>query len=298
VFKTLLTHPSAAPILKDVLSNCLELDIESASVENIEPPLPRIGKKSESFHAACEFNGGSHAVVEMQAKAMAGDTMESAIREIKYNAVHNISVLHSSRKGKDENRGKHIRTFKLLISGDTVFPDRKGFVNQFSWWDPDGYLLGDDEAIVFVELGKLNEAMKKPVEMMDGKEKWSIFFAYGADPSKKELMGKLADSKVEIRMAINLLSEISKDDNERLLYRARRKFEMDLASQIITASEQSWSEGKLEEREAIAKKMIILGLDNSIIEQSTGFSTDEIYAIRSKPSPQTPLENHNSSPDA
>jgi hypothetical protein len=101
-------------------------------------------------------------------------------------------------------------------------------------------------------------------------------------------------------MDINLHDEISNDETERLHRRARRKFEMDLASQLIAVREQSWSEGKLaglleakleaeldgrlKARETIAKKMICLGLDYDIIEKSTGYSTDELNAMRSKPS--------------
>jgi predicted transposase/invertase (TIGR01784 family) len=325
VFKTLLTHPRATPILKDVLSIFLELDIETVIVRNVEPPISYIDEKRERFDVNCEFNGGSQAEVEMQAKAMAGDTMKNKHKDIKSRAIYNINDLHSSQDGMGVNFSKLKRTFQITICGYTIFHDKKKFINQFSWRDPEGYLLGDDETIVFVELSKLGEAMEKPVEMMSGKEKWSIFFAYGADPSKKELIGKLADSKEEIRMAINLLAEISKDENERLRYRARRKFEMDLASQIIAVTSESWSEGKaegilegkaegilegkaegilegeakcmLKEKEAIAKKLISLGFDNSIIEQSTGFSTDEINVIRSMPSPQMPMGNPNSSPD-
>ncbi|GHV53969.1 hypothetical protein FACS1894216_13000 [Synergistales bacterium] len=53
VFKTLLTHPEAGPVLRDVISAALEIPIRAAKVRNAELPISDISEKQERFDVNC-----------------------------------------------------------------------------------------------------------------------------------------------------------------------------------------------------------------------------------------------------
>lgn len=76
VFKALMTHPDAATVLPDLLSEFLGLRITSVELRNTEPPISDAFEKQERFDANCDFEdaeGKGQADVEMQAAAIAGE---------------------------------------------------------------------------------------------------------------------------------------------------------------------------------------------------------------------------------
>ena len=92
----------------------------------------------------------------------------------------------------------------------TVFPNRTEFVNSFSLrHDRDNELLSDAIQVFYVELSKLKDLLKKPVEAMADRphtlfpyttlfrskkpvntmadlEKWVLFFRYANDSQCRE----------------------------------------------------------------------------------------------------------------
>ena len=91
---------------------------------------------------------------------------------------------------------------------------------------------------IFVELTKLNNLIKKPVETMTGEEIGSLFFAYGSDPKHRELLNEIMKVRREIKMAAELLQSISKDEIERARFRSRRMFRMDMEHNFIAAGDE------------------------------------------------------------
>ena len=69
----------------------------------------------------------------------------------------------------------------------TVFPNRTEFVNSFSLrHDRDNELLSNAIQVFYVELSKLKELLKKPVNAMAELEKWALFFRYANDSQCRE----------------------------------------------------------------------------------------------------------------
>ena len=69
----------------------------------------------------------------------------------------------------------------------TVFPNRTEFVNSFSLrHDRDNELLSNAIQVFYVELSKLKELLKKPVNAMADLEKWALFFRYDKDRQCRE----------------------------------------------------------------------------------------------------------------
>jgi hypothetical protein len=59
-----------------------------------------------------------------------------------------------------------MRSYQITICGYTVFADKKEHINRFSFRDKNGYQLADSVGIVFVELTKLEDILRKPREQM------------------------------------------------------------------------------------------------------------------------------------
>ena len=126
----------------------------------------------------------------------------------------------------------------------TVFPNRPEFVNSFSLrHDEDNELLSDAIRIIYVELSKLQEIMKKSVADMTDLEKWAVFFQYASEQQARETVNEVIASKEALQMAGDLLMSISKDERERAVFRSRRMYQTDLASDLATAEDRGERRG-------------------------------------------------------
>ena len=151
------------------------------------------------------------------------------------------------------------------------FPEHEEFVRRFSLRDEDGVELSDAVGIIFVELTKLTEVMKRPIENLTGEELWALFLAIGSDPTQRELFNKMIAARREIGMAVELLQTISRDENERARFRARRKFQMDMEHGLIVAGD--------ERAIAIAKKLLKRNRPIDEIIEDTGLTRAEVEGL-------------------
>jgi predicted transposase/invertase (TIGR01784 family) len=276
VFKALLTHPNAKPVLMDLVSSTLALPVADVAVVGAEPPISHIDEKRERFDVSCRLDDGSQVDVEMQSVPMSGDSLASGHANIKARAIYNLCDLHSSQDGRGIAYSGLVRSFQVMFCGYTVFPEPVGFVRRFSFRDEGAVELIDTVGIVFVELTKLKEAAKKPVDEMAPLEMWGLFFAHASEDGYKGLIAEMTKARKEIKMATDLLASISKDDRERALYRSRKKFEMDLAHNHAVAREEGIAEGERIGRMENARRMKADGMDLALISKYTGLSIEDI----------------------
>jgi predicted transposase/invertase (TIGR01784 family) len=276
VFKTLLTHPDAKPILRDVVESFLRFPVVKVEVRNVEMPIADINEKRERFDVNCTVNDGSQLDVEMQSESISGDSAVTNHKIVKSRAIYHLCDLHSGQSGRSIRYDKLMRSFQMTFCGYSVFPERNGFVRRFSFRDEAGEELSDAVGIIFVELTRLGDVMKKPVDAMTGEELWSVFFAHGSDPKHKELLDKMIAARSEIKMARELLQTISRDEDERARFRARRKFQMDMEHSLIVARD----EGELSKAMAIAKNAINMNLATDMIVKLTGLTSEEVEGLR------------------
>ena len=273
MFRTLLTHPDAEPILRDIIESFLQFPVTKVEVKNVEMPISDIKEKRERFDVNCSINDGSQqADVEMQADAMKGDSQKTDHSIIKSRAIYNLCDLHSGQTGRGISYDKLMRSYQMMFCGYTVFPNRSGFVNRFSFRDENGDELLDIVGIIFIELSKLNTIINKPIKDMSSEEQWSMFFAYGGDLNYLDLMNGLEDVREEIKMARELLSTISKDENERARFRSRRMFQMDMEHDRAVTKDEAIKE--------VAKNMLKLNMAVELIAQVTGFTVAEVETLR------------------
>jgi predicted transposase/invertase (TIGR01784 family) len=111
---------------------------------------------------------------------------------------------------------------------------------------------------------------------MSDMEKWGLFFGYADNPRYKNLLRELITSKEEIRMATEVLTNISKDDRERARFRSRKMFLMDREHDLAVARK----EGRKEERIEVARNMLRRNRPINEIAEDTSLSRAEIEALR------------------
>lgn len=100
VFKTLLTHPEAKPVLRDVVESYLRFPVVNVEVKNTELPISNINEKHERFDVNCTIDDGSQLDLEMQAEAMKGDSFPTNHQIIKSRSIYYLTDLHSSQDGR------------------------------------------------------------------------------------------------------------------------------------------------------------------------------------------------------
>jgi predicted transposase/invertase (TIGR01784 family) len=246
IFKTLLTHPDTKPALIDLVAAVIGrevAEIEDVQILYNEPPTMDANEKNERLDVNCVLHDGTQVNVEMQGSQIEEPGVDGNENFLsKY--IYYLTDLHSSQKSKGVKYYKLARTYQVTFSTYTIFPERKDYITSSSMRTPEGELISDRINMVIIELSKLGEVLEKPVEAMSSIEMWSAFLGYASDPSRRRLINEMIERKEALGMASTVLMNISKDDHERAKFRSRRKFETDLASNILTATDRGRAEGE------------------------------------------------------
>jgi predicted transposase/invertase (TIGR01784 family) len=247
-------------------------------------PVSDAMEKQERFDVNCvvdrgeEGTGGEQVEVEMQANAMLGDSFETSHSNIKSRSILNLCDLHAKQRRRGIAYSDFMRSFQITLCDYTVFPASKDFLHQYRLRTAAGEELSDMITVIFVELTKLGEILKKPVKAMSGAEMWAVFFEYADQPRQDAVIKAIAGEKGEIMEAANILTSISRDEDECAKFRARRKFQQDVEHNRITSFRLGKEEGRQEEKYIIAKALLKT-MPIRDIADLTGLTPDEISAI-------------------
>ena len=251
IFKTLLTHPDAKQVLIDIASIITERKVVDAQVRDNEPPVMDIEEKAERFDVNCTVDNGDQINVEMHCT----ERVEIGKKRINFinKYAYYLTDFHSSQKSRGVEYSELIRSFQATFCIHTVFPKRKGFVHRFALRTSDGELLTDQINMVIIELSKLKDSMKKPVEKLTPFEKWSIFFKFAPNIVHRGLINDIIKNTKGIGMAASLLREISKDEHERARLRSQRMYESDRTSDLLASERKGKIRGRAEVFELLEK---------------------------------------------
>ena len=277
IFKTILTSPEAKPFLMKLIAGVTGRKIIDVTVHHNELPISDTQEKAERFDVNCKTDDGSQINLEMQASRMEEDR-GGEHKNLKGRSIYFLCDLHSSQPAKGQQRyDRLVRTYQVTFCSYTVFPNRVDYVNSFSMrHDEDGELLHDAIQTVIVELSKLEDVVKKPVETMTDLEKFSVFFEYAANPTYRDTVNKVIESEEVLTVASNLLMNISQDERERAIFRSRRKFQMDHASDIATAEDAGEKRKAIE----IARNLLNMNMPLDQIVTATGLTQNEVENLR------------------
>jgi predicted transposase/invertase (TIGR01784 family) len=177
VFKLILTSPDAKPALIDLISAIIGRAVVDVQVRNNELPPGDTEEKAERLDVNCVIDSGEQIDLEMQASWIKED-LSKEHKNLKGKSVYYLCDLHSSQSSKGKAYDELSKSYQVTLCAYTVFPERKAFVNSYSMrHDIDNELLHDAIHVVFVELSKLKEVLKKPVAEMTDIEKWGGIFS-------------------------------------------------------------------------------------------------------------------------
>jgi len=278
IFKVLLTHPDAKRVLIDVISAAIERNVVDVQVRNIELPVMDVDEKAQRFDVNCTIDNGDQVDVEMHSCPQEEIGQEFINFINKY--VYYLTALHKSQKSKGKKYYELVRTYQVTFCMKTVLTSWPDFTNRFSLRTHDGRQLSDQINMIIIELDKLANVLKKPVEKLTALEKWSLFFKYASNPLHRNLINDIIESKEEIGMTATLLQEVSKDERERALFRSRRMFETDRVSDLLTAEARGeikgMEKGKAEGREEGREEGKAEGKAEIIALLKKGLSLEEI----------------------
>jgi predicted transposase/invertase (TIGR01784 family) len=275
LFKLLMTAPDLRPGLADIIAGIIRQPVRDVEVRNNELPTDDVDDKQERLDVNCVTDDGRQVNLEMQASRIAelpGGNHEN----LKSKSVYYLCDLYSTQSVKGKHYNKLARSYQVTFCTYTVFPNREKFVNEFTLRNEDGEQLNDAVTTVFVELSKLDKILKKPIDEMSSIEKWSLFLQYADKPEQRELVEQIAESKGEIKMALNTLIHVSQDERERAINRSRRMWQTDYESNMNTSREAGGIERAIE----VAKNLFPLGLSAEDIAKATKLSLAEVEALR------------------
>lgn len=283
VFKLILTSEDAKPVLMDLISSIIKRPVIEVEVRNNEIPSSDTEEKAERFDVNCRIDDGSQVDLEMQASRIQEES-DGGYQNLKGKSIYYLCDLHSSQPSKGVRRyDKLARTYQVTFCSYTVFPHRIEYVNSFSLrHDKDNELLSDAIHVVYVELSKLHEIMKKSVADMTDLEKWSIFFRYASDPTHRETVNEVIASKEVLQMAGNLLMSISQDERERAVFRSRRMYQTDLQSDLATAEDRGRRIGQIDTKLEIARNALKMRMPIADIAKLTGLTCEEVERLRAE----------------
>jgi len=274
VFKLILTSPEGKPALMDLISAIIRRPVVDVVVRNNELPAGDTEEKAERLDVNCRIDDGTQVDLEMQASRI--EELKGEHKNLKGKSIYYLCDLHSSQSAKGKKRyDELVQTYQVTFCSYTIFPNLLAFVNSFSMrHDTTNELLSDTISVIYVELSKLNEILKKSVSDMTDLEKWSVFFRYADVPEYRETVNKVIESKEVLQMAGNLLMSVSRSEKERAIFRSRRMFQSDQESNIATAEKR----GVLNvARNALHKNMPI-----EDIVDITGLTREELEDLRNE----------------
>ena len=285
VFKLILTSPEAKPVLIDLISSIIKRPVVDVVVRNNEIPPEDTQEKAERLDVNCYIDDNSQVDLEMQASRIEEDS-DGQHKNLKGKSVYYLCDLHSSQPAKGIRRYDTLaRTYQVTFCSYTVFPERKSYLNSFSLrHDEDSEQLCNAIQVVYVELSKLQEIIKKSVGDMTDLEKWAVFFRYADEPFHRETVNKVIASKEVLQMAGNLLMSISQDERERAVFRSRRMYQTDQQSNIATAEDRGVqrgrAEGRVERNIEIARQALQMKMSAADIAKLTGLTYEEVERLR------------------
>jgi len=274
IFKTLLTRNDAKPVLMSVVSAAIERPVVDVLVRNTALPVTDVMEKRQRFDVNCTIDGGDQVDVEMQCSRVEEDTSDDHSGFIN-KSIYYLTDLHSSQESMGVDYHRLVRTYQVTFCAYTIFKQWPDFVSRFSLRRATGEQVSDQINMVVIEMNKLSARMKTPVEDISWLEAWSIFFNSADDPKKRDLINNIIQTKKEIKMASELLMEISQDERQRAIMRSRRMYETDQISNILTAERRGGRQKAFE----IANAMKVAGMDVDTISKYTGLTVDEILQL-------------------
>jgi len=268
IFKRIFTadDTNAKAALIDLINSILEFESDDKIIDltivNPQIPVNRGTEKKSIFDIRAKYNNGRQAVIEMQ---------KNITPDFRKRSQHIISKAYVSQEISGSDFNTLEKCYLIAITDFDIIKETDEYIKDYRFRDRQGNDLTDGQTIVFLDLSKIESVLDKPVDEMTNVEKWAIFFKYVTDGSKRELLDEILNREAGIRMATDILLEVSKDEETRAYYESELIFELDQRGRIRQAV--------AEERIKNAKNLLdVLHID--IIAEKFNLTESEITAVK------------------
>jgi predicted transposase/invertase (TIGR01784 family) len=289
-------------LLLDLISALIEIQLKKVTLRGQELGAIRKQEKIQRFDlflfAEAVAESGKFINVEMQASHMHGDSIENGFPNLKSRAIYYLTDIHSRQEGQGLAYEDFCQSFQITFCNFTLFPQYPDFVNSFCICHrKTGEALGEHINMITIEFPKLlGNVMQKNVKDMTSLEKWSIFLGFADNQKFRKLIEAIIDDKEEIDKAMDILSNISTNEDERARYFLHKKLLQDMEHDYQMAKKEGRQEGRqeglqeglqegrqegLEEGiQKVAKNLLNGGLSVEQIMQYTGLTLSEIEKLK------------------
>ena len=284
VFKAIYTKntPESKGGLERLLSAYIGRPVVVLTITANEPAVDNINERQIRFDINCEFANGGLCNIEM--------TMNPSIYEPLRMEYYSCKLfINQNIRGTNKSYNDLNHSYHISFLADKPVYDDDALVHHFQYYDGQNQItLGGRSHIITVELTKLGDAVRKPVDEMTAIERWGLFFKYATDIGKRELINEIIQHEEGIAMSAQVLTNISRDWEERMRLFSEHKNELDYQSRmteaILVGRLEGQQEGRLEGRlEGIldtARNMLQHGLPAPIIAEITGLDAEAIRQLQ------------------
>ena len=240
---------------------------EVSFLKTIQDP-DTAAKKTSIVDILCEDTEGNRYIVEMQVAKDKGFEKRAQY----YAAKAYVSQMHVNGKYHDLKE-----VIFLAITSFTMFPNKKSFKSDHVIFDRDNQHHDlQDFSFTFIELEKFNKTIPELSNIVD---KWTYFFKHAEETTEEELAQLIGDDTI-IEKAYNELNYLKWNEAERFTYEQNQKYEWDHNAQmeqkydegLEKGLEKGIEEGFMRAKLAIAKEMVVRGVDRKTISQVTGLA--------------------------
>lgn len=163
------------------------VDVLDINVANAEIPVDNITEKKSVFDIRAKYNSGEQVIIEMQRESTPGFRKRSQ---------HIISKAYASQPITGEDSYRLLKKCYLICVTDFGLTTESGeLMKDYRYRDRQGNELTDDVTIIFIELTKVRNTLKKDVSDMTSVEKWAVFIKYASDESKRGIVDQIAETE-------------------------------------------------------------------------------------------------------
>jgi predicted transposase/invertase (TIGR01784 family) len=288
VFKAVFTKdtPASQGALSALVSALIGRKVAILKILANEPPSDNVRDRQIRFDINCRSESGELIDVEMSFKQ---DELEPV--RLEYHAGKLFTG--QDIRGIDKNYSDLKQAYQIaIIAKKKLFPDNI-FFHTFEYYDSAGKIpLNGRSRIITLELSKLGNIVKKPVNEMETPESWAFYLRYLTDREKRGKINEIIEANEGIALASEVLMTISRDEEERARLMQIEKIELDYQSGLVTAErkghakrlENGRAEGRQEGREEgyeeVARNALAKGLPIDVIHEITGLDIDVIKELQ------------------
>ena len=264
-------------VLKSLLKAFLPLP-EGKSIQQVQVldslslPDQNIEDKCSIFDMKLKLNTGEKINVEMQ--SFSGKYLLKRV-------IFYLSRLYTEGLEKGKNYDQLPSSYSLIFTKVNVFQKINEFYSTFSLrLDRYPYSqLNDSLNVIFVELAKFKKREIK--RLFDLREEWCYILKESSSIKERELE-ELSQKGEDMKTAVERVKKLSKDEKLRIIEEKREKGRWIYESQMAYARNEGLEQGRRNERQAIAKRLIQSKFNNTEIVRITGLTEKEVCRIRTK----------------